>query len=169
MEKVYFILVLSAALLLAGCTAPGNTSDKTGSNQNGNIGEEEATSDKPGSEQGVDIEEDTDVSVNGEDVDEENIVKYTSDGFSPQTITIEKGETVKWVSEGPSMWVASDRHPTHTEYSGTSRSEHCNNPDSETFDSCETKETYSFTFDKKGEWDYHDHVAPTKGGTVIVE
>lgn len=95
-------------------------------------------------------------------------VYYTSSGFQPSELAIQKGETVVWVNNASSsMWVASDRHPTHTNYAGTSLSQHC--PSSGTaFDQCSSGERYSFTFEKTGEWSYHNHEAAREGGTVTV-
>lgn len=99
----------------------------------------------------------------------ENTVRYAANGFSPQTITVSQGETVTWISEGPSMWVATDNHPSHRKYDGTSTQQHCNGESTDTFDACGAQQQYSFTFDKTGEWSYHNHVRPSHGGTVIVE
>jgi len=102
--------------------------------------------------------------------EEENVttVTHTSSGFQPSTVTIEQGETVRWESEAGSMWVASDQHPSHTEYSGTSRSEHCTGGE-DAFDQCTAGSEYSFTFEKTGEWSYHNHENSFQGGTVMVE
>lgn len=97
------------------------------------------------------------------------VVQHSGSGFSPQTVTVEKGETVTWVSGNGNMWVGSDRHPDHTDYSGTSRSQHCQNGESDTFDQCTTGQRYRFTFNKTGEWNYHNHANPGQRGTVIVE
>lgn len=99
----------------------------------------------------------------------ENTVVYNSTGFYPRTITVGINETVTWHSAGPSMWVASDQHPSHTEYSGTSLNEHCTGGSSETFDACSDMDEYSFTFEKGGEWTYHNHLLSSHTGVVIVE
>lgn len=100
-----------------------------------------------------------------------NTVIYNSSGFFPQTLTVETGETVTWQSEGPSMWVGSDQHPTHTEYAGTTTSEHCSDPSSASsrFDACEDMDEYTFTFDRAGEWGYHNHLRSSHTGTIVVE
>ncbi|MFB6144423.1 MAG: plastocyanin/azurin family copper-binding protein [Candidatus Nanohaloarchaea archaeon] len=101
---------------------------------------------------------------------ETHTVYYTSEGFQPQQITIQKGDTVVWVNNASApMWVASNNHPTHTKYSGTSLYRHCSNGESNTFDQCSTGDRYSFTFTKTGEWGYHNHRAPLDTGTVVVE
>lgn len=97
-------------------------------------------------------------------------VTYTASGFSPQTVTIQQGETVTWVNEGgPGMWVASDIHPTHSEYDGTSLRQHCQDGSSDTFDACGVQQRYSFTFEKNGTFRYHNHRQAGHAGTVIVE
>ncbi|MFB6115769.1 MAG: hypothetical protein ABEK04_05815, partial [Candidatus Nanohalobium sp.] len=78
------------------------------------------------------------------------------------------GDTVVWKADSGSMWVASNQHPIHSQYSGTSRSQHCGSS-ADAFDQCSTGNTYRFTFTKKGEWGYHNHVNPGHTGTVIVE
>lgn len=86
-------------------------------------------------------------------------VDYTNDGFSPATVTIKKGGMVKFVNKtsGP-MSVASNPHPTHTDYPGF---------DQWKSDAKGTAE-YSFTFDKVGTWGYHNHFNSSDTGTVIV-
>ena len=100
-----------------------------------------------------------------------NTVVLTDSGFEPADITVEQGETVTWVNEGSTpMWVGSDRHPTHTDYAGSSLREHCENGDqtSAAFDQCSTGDRFSFTFEKTGEWGYHNHQPFVSGGTVTV-
>ena len=96
-------------------------------------------------------------------------VTYQDGSFSPQTVTIQQGQSVRFVNEGDGqMWVGSDQHPTHTQYDGTSVNEHCEGGVS-SFDQCTTGQTFTFTFEKSGEWGYHNHVNASAGGTVIVE
>lgn len=86
------------------------------------------------------------------------VVTYTDDGFEPAEQTVVVNTTVRFVNNSSvSMWVASADHPTHTELSE--------------FDSKQgvgPGETYEFTFDEVGEWDYHDHLSPNAGGTITV-
>src|SRR3989338_871931 len=94
-------------------------------------------------------------------------VSYDGVSFTTATVTIKKGGTVTW--NGTSgMWVASDEHPTHAVYDGTARSEHCPNTTNAAFDQCARGASYSFTFTKVGEWDYHDHANASAGGFVVV-
>jgi plastocyanin len=100
------------------------------------------------------------------------VVTYSSSGFQPGTVTVQQGETVIWQSEASRpMWVASNQHPVHSQYAGSSLGEHCSNGDQTTaaFDQCSTGERFSFTFEKTGEWSYHNHEYSPHTGTVIVE
>jgi plastocyanin len=87
-------------------------------------------------------------------------VNYTNSGFSPKTITIKKGDAVTFVNESSGgMSVASDPHPTHTDY-----------PEFDQFKSPEKgQKSYTFVFDKVGSWGYHNHLNPSMVGTVVVE
>lgn len=98
-------------------------------------------------------------------------VSYTAQGFSPATVTINKGDTVRFINEnGGDMWVASAVHPTHTLYAGTSLTEHCTSgAENDAFDQCSVGGDYSFTFDKAGEWKYHNHVYAPHTGSIIVQ
>lgn len=99
-------------------------------------------------------------------------VTYTDNGFLPEQITINVGDSVTFVNQSSfEMWVASDEHPTHTHYSGTTRQEHCNNGTSTTFDQCTRGvpgTSWTFTFNKAGAWNYHNHVESDHIGTVTV-
>lgn len=98
---------------------------------------------------------------------EEATIEMTSSGFSPSTLTVSKGTTVSFTTmdEGE-YWPASAVHPSHEAYpteGGCIGS---------TFDACKALaqgETFEFTFDEGGEWDYHDHKNPSLTGIIIVE
>ncbi len=96
-----------------------------------------------------------------------NTVEITSSGFSPSTLTINAGDTVTFVNkDSRPHWPASAVHPTHTVY-----------PESggcigSKFDACKglaQDETFSFKFDQKGTWKYHDHLNPGLTGTIVVQ
>lgn len=96
-------------------------------------------------------------------------VKYTANGFTPDSVTIKQGGTVTFTStDGSPMWVASAMHPTHMVYDGTSRAQHCPNTAGTAFDQCEKSASYSFTFLKVGDWNYHNHVNSGDSGSVTV-
>ncbi len=125
------------------------------------------------------------VPVPGEDVDEMivesgesdseegNIVEITSSGFSPLTMRVSDGESVTFVNAGNrASWPASDVHPTHRSYPGSDISKCEGSERGEIFDACRglgEGESYTFTFDEKGEWKYHDHLNSANKGTIIVE
>lgn len=98
------------------------------------------------------------------------VIEMTKNGFSPDPVTIKVGGTVTFKStDGSPMWVASNAHPSHAQYDGTTRAEHCANPTGAAFDQCVKGGTYSFKFMKAGQWNYHNHVNADDGGTIIVE
>ena len=99
-------------------------------------------------------------------------VNFTSNGFVPKSVTIAKGGTVTFVNQSSGqMWVASDEHPSHTGYDGSSRTTHCTASYSgpAPFDQCGNGSQYSFTFDKTGAFDFHNHSGAQYGGVVIVQ
>lgn len=90
---------------------------------------------------------------------EKNTVIYDDNGFTPKALTIKVGSTVTWKNSGnKTMWVASAVHPTHQELPGLDQLEATGNGT-----------TYNYTFTKPGTWKYHNHVAPSDTGTVVVE
>jgi plastocyanin len=86
-------------------------------------------------------------------------VTYTDSGFSPATVTIKRGQTVRFTNQtdGP-MWVASDDHPVHNDLPGF-----------DALGDLGRGQSYEFTFDTAGTWGYHNHSASVDRGTVIVE
>ena len=95
-----------------------------------------------------------------------NIVEITLEGFNPSTLMIRSGETVTWVNkESLPSWPASAVHPSHNVYP---ESDGCIGSK---FDACrglKQGESYSFTFNQKGTWKYHDHLSSGNTGTIIV-
>ena len=109
----------------------------------------------------------TQPSTSQSSVNKDNTVKITLSGFNPSTLSINSGETVTWINKGSSQaWPASAIHPSHEVY-----------PESggcigSKFDACKglkQGESYSFTFNQKGTWRYHDHLNPSSIGTIIVQ
>lgn len=96
-------------------------------------------------------------------------VIYGADGFSPKEVTVKVGGTVTWTNQGGGdMWVATAVHPTHSAYSGTTLSSHCDDATDTSFDQCKKGSSYSFTFTKLGTWRYHNHAQASDSGSVVV-
>jgi len=89
---------------------------------------------------------------------EQVVVEYTDSGFTPVSISVEKGTTVTFVNRSSGgMWVASDVHPTHQIL-----------PSFDQLRSVLNGGTYEYTFEEVGTWKYHNHVAPSDRGAVVV-
>ena len=96
-------------------------------------------------------------------------ITYDGTSFSPRSVSIHAGDKVTFVNTNSSrMWVASDPHPTHQGYSGTTVSQHCPDSNGTAFDQCSNGTSYTFTFVKTGSWGYHDHTNRSATGTVVV-
>ena len=128
---------------------------------------------QPLEEPTIQLEPTTPTAPSVESETEKYVVIYTDTGYLPNTLKIEAGETVTFKNQSSqAMWPASDLHPTHRLYSGTSLAEHCPDTEGTAFDACtgiQPGSSWSFTFNKKGTWKYHDHLNPSFTGTIIVE
>ena len=95
------------------------------------------------------------------------VVEITENGFSPETVTISKGDVVVFMNKDSAPhWPASAVHPTHDEYPQKGG---CGGS---AFDACREigpGESYTFVFHYEGTWTYHDHLNPSIYGYVIVE
>jgi plastocyanin len=86
------------------------------------------------------------------------VVHVTDEGFEPRSVEIQSGDTVVFENVGDEThWPASDDHPTHEEYSAFDPKKPIR-PNTE----------WSFTFDRLGKWEYHDHMNPYLMGEVVV-
>src|SRR3989344_4949133 len=87
------------------------------------------------------------------------VVSIGPQGFNPAAITVKKGTTVIFLNEdlGAPHQPASNPHPIHTDYPGFDAGEPISPGGS-----------YSFPFNRAGTWRYHDHLNPSRAGTVIV-
>lgn len=103
------------------------------------------------------------------------VVTLTDSGYSPASVTIARGETIRFINNSSrSMWVGANEHPTHTEYDGTSTREHCaNGMNTRTsFDQCSSVakgEFWDYTFQKTGNFRYHNHMGASNTATVVVQ
>ncbi len=151
MEKGLLIVFLAvAAAIIAGCAQ----AQAPASNPISNAGQEQAesASAQPGTAPVVKAR---------------HTVEITAAGFSPDTLTIKKGETAAFLNkDAVAHWPASAFHPSHRAY-----------PDQggclgSTFDACKglvQGEEFLFTFNHAGSWKYHDHMNPSLSGTIVVE
>jgi plastocyanin len=86
-------------------------------------------------------------------------VHYTNTGFEPKTLTVPVNTMVEFVNDSDiEMWVASNPHPQHDIL-----------PTFDEFDGVKKGEVYTYTFDKKGTWPYHDHINAAKEGVITVQ
>ncbi len=86
-------------------------------------------------------------------------VRYTDTGFEPASLKVVAGTMVEFVNESSKdMWVASNEHPEHGIL-----------PTFDEFESVAKGGTYTYVFDKKGSWAYHDHINPATEGVIIVK
>ena len=108
-----------------------------------------------------------------EETIEENTIEITSSGFSPSSLTVSQGDKITFINRGSSLsWPASAVHPTHRAYPGSDINK-CNTAEEKNiFDACrglKQGESYSFTFNDKGSWKYHDHLNTGSFGEIVVE
>lgn len=94
-----------------------------------------------------------------------HIIYLTANGFSPESITVRKGDSITWVnSDIRYHWPASNHHPTHKEYPTDKKG--CLGSYLDACRGLKKGETYTFIFDKVGVFGMHDHLSP--GDTLSV-
>ena len=85
-------------------------------------------------------------------------IEMRAESFEPSVLTVDAGESVTFVNEsGEDKWPASNDHPTHERYPG--------------FDARRVIApggSWSFTFERRGRWRYHDHLSPEIEGEIVV-
>lgn len=85
-------------------------------------------------------------------------IVLTEDGFKPSKLTIKKGETIAFTTTTKNLfWPASNLHPSHLIY-----------PEFDPQGPIQPDGVWSFTFEKVGEWKFHDHLAPYYTGVITV-
>lgn len=86
-------------------------------------------------------------------------IRYTDNGFVPEKVSVNAGDMVEFINESNDvMWVASADHPGHEKL-----------PTFDQFRSYKKGAIYRYVFEKKGKWEFHDHIKPSFGGVVTVE
>lgn len=110
--------------------------------------------------------------ISVQNIAKNNIIEITSSGFSPQTLSINQGESVTFVNkDSQKHWPASAVHPTHTVYPGSDKKKCGTLEQSKIFDACKglaQGEEFSFIFNEKGSWNYHDHLSASFKGIIVV-
>lgn len=101
------------------------------------------------------------------------VINITSEGFSPNAVTIRAGSQVTFRNEeDKEHWPASEVHPTHSVYPGSGREKCGTAEERNIFDACrglKRGETFDFVFYEKGTWRYHDHLQTSFFGSVTVK
>ncbi len=104
---------------------------------------------------------------------EEGVIEFTSSGYTPSTLTIKAGTKVTFKNTvDTDTWPASAVHPTHKAYPGSDIQKCGTAEESKIFDACRNLkkgETFSFVFNEKGTWFYHNHLDTKYFGKIIVE
>lgn len=91
-------------------------------------------------------------------MEKEVTVNVTDAGFDQKSVTVKAGTKVVWVNKTEQTAnVSSAKHPTHLIYPPLN------------LGNFEPEESVSLVFDKQGSYNYHNHLQPTKFGTVVVE
>lgn len=86
------------------------------------------------------------------------VIQMTDQGLQPSQLTVEPGTTVFFVNTGKfTHWPASNNHPSHELY-----------PELDARETVAPGATWSFTFEKIGEWKIHDHLNPQFEATIAV-
>ena len=137
MKRILAIL-LALAVMLCGCTT---TQDAQSAATGENVMPDEGSDTMMPDEEGPMMTDDT----------PKQEIMIQNFAFSPQTITVKRGTTLRW------------RNEDSVQHTVTS--------DSGVFDSglFSHDESYSYTFEEKGEYPYHCTLHPRMTGTVIVE
>lgn len=87
------------------------------------------------------------------------VITYVNNAFSPSVVTIASGGSVTFTNaDTKSINIASDPHPSHTEYPALNLG---------LLSTGKTSESVSFS--KAGTYSYHNHINATQAGTIIVK
>ena len=85
-------------------------------------------------------------------------VNFDGSKFTPSPVNIKANDWVFFKNNSQAdMWVASNPHPTHTDY-----------PEFDSKKAIAPGATYKFQFTRAGTWGYHNHLDPSVKGMVSV-
>ncbi|HLD57839.1 MAG TPA: hypothetical protein VJA47_06010 [archaeon] len=175
MNKIFLsILLIAALVLVSGCTQGGQNPTTTSSPTPSPTQTATTTTSSTPILPPTPTETEVIPTATPSTTTTVNIVEATSSGFTPSTITVKAGEFVTFTNKDTAKhWPASAVHPTHKVYPGSDIAK-CSDPVEKTkiFDACkglEKEESWSFTFNEKGTWKYHDHLNTGSTGTIVVE
>lgn len=85
-------------------------------------------------------------------------ITYSSNGFSPVTVTVKSGDTVAIKnSSGSDMQLDSNPHPVHTDDTDLN------------VGLVSAGQTRTFTVTKKGSFGFHNHLNPSDTGKIVIE
>ncbi len=102
--------------------------------------------------------EDKQTSTSSSDTANEIVVTIDSAGFSPKEVKVKNGDTVVFKNTDSEMRnVSSAIHPTHQVYPPLN------------LGNIEAGSQKSLMFPDPGTYKYHDHLTPTRFGTIVVE
>ena len=87
------------------------------------------------------------------------VIEVTKDGFSPATLTIEKGSVVEWRStDGTTTHIVeANPYPSHTSVPDLVSGQ------------LGSGATYRYKFADAGSFGFHDKLNPTLNGTIVVQ
>lgn len=93
---------------------------------------------------------------NTDEIEDATIV-YSDEGFSPDTVTVKKGDRVRVTNESTiGLQFSSDDHPTHLKQPELN------------MQTLEPNQSDTFVVTKVGTWGFHNHLDASKTGTLIV-
>ena len=161
MNKVPLILII-VVLLLAGVLVLSKNKNQgmTGSGrqvqQSVEVEDKDEAGEKEDEAPGKEDAEDKDEDEN--DNERVTTVSLTDAGFEPQTVNVKVGAKVEWMNNTNQTGnVSSAMHPTHLIYPALNLGDF------------EPGNSVSLVFSEAGSYKYHDHLNPSKFGTVVVE
>ena len=157
------VLWVLALVIIAGgwflySSTPAQEAGETGESVEGDTASQQV----PAADAAVNVTATVGVNVPAE------VITFTDNGFVPSTVTVKKGQTVRWANNsGAKVWPASAVHPSHAVYPQKSASDCLGS----SFDACRglaQGESWDFTFNYVGEWKFHNHLNASQWGAVTV-